>query len=233
MSNKHLSNSASSDVANGLKPEDYHAHFRSEVLPYLPKKATRIIDFGGGYGATLSEVAKATGAEFSMVADLFEPERPLAENVTAFQQGDLNDLAFVEKVLTDHGPFDLMLCLDVLEHLVDPWAFLETAQKFLKPGGTVVASIPNVNHVSALLPLLLNGKWTLADKGILDRTHLRFFVQSTALELMEIGELEVSDWEAHVAPEPRRHYFADKLSLGLMRRFFARQYIVKASKKSA
>ncbi len=229
---KKAHNASRSPEADGLKPADYHAHLRSEIFPYLPEKACRVIDFGGGYGATLSHVRQKTGASFAMVADLFEPEQASADGVDQFAQGDLNDLSFVEQVLADNGPFDLMLCLDVLEHLVDPWAFLDIAQKFLNPGGTVVASIPNVNHVSALIPLLLSGNWTLTDKGILDRTHLRFFVKQTALDLMKTGDLEVADWSAHVAKRPSRHYLADKMSFGLMRRFFARQYIVKASKSA-
>jgi tRNA A58 N-methylase Trm61 len=84
-----------------------------------------------------------------------------------------------------------MLFLDVLEHLVDPWGAVEIFAAHLPPGGTIVASVPNIRHVSATKDLILHNRWTYADSGILDRTHLRFFVRQTAIELLDRPGLTV------------------------------------------
>jgi 2-polyprenyl-3-methyl-5-hydroxy-6-metoxy-1,4-benzoquinol methylase len=55
--------------------------------------------------------------------------------------------------------FDLVVFLDVLEHLVHPWSALRHASSLLRPRGVVVASIPNVRHVSVTFPLLTRGLW--------------------------------------------------------------------------
>ena len=81
--------------------------------------------------------------------------------------------------------FDCIVFNDVLEHMSDPWSALEIAGDVLNNCGRVVASIPNVRHYTVLVPLLIKGRWTYHDVGILDRTHLRFFTRSTVRELFE------------------------------------------------
>ncbi len=48
----------------------------------------------------------------------------------------------------------------------------------------IVASLPNVRHYRVSGGLLFRGRWHLQDAGILDRTHLRFFVKDTMIELL-------------------------------------------------
>jgi SAM-dependent methyltransferase len=83
------------------------------------------------------------------------------------------------------GRVDLLLLLDVLEHLNDPWTRLKEFKALLSPTGVVIASIPNVRNLKVLLPPLVNGQWQYQGAGILDRTHLRFFTRRTVLELFE------------------------------------------------
>ena len=70
--------------------------------------------------------------------------------------------------------FDYVITADVLEHLVDPWRVVANIRPHLKDGGKVIASIPNIMHVSVMRDLL-NGRFRYQEAGILDRTHLRFF----------------------------------------------------------
>ncbi len=70
--------------------------------------------------------------------------------------------------------FDVVLFLDVLEHLRDPQAALAGAEAVLAPGGSVLLSVPNVTH-GALRLELLSGKFRYRASGLLDRGHLRFF----------------------------------------------------------
>lgn len=71
--------------------------------------------------------------------------------------------------------FDCIVFNDVLEHLIDPWETLVEARELLAPGGSVVASIPNVRYAPVLWDLVARGQWPYRGDGVLDQTHLRFF----------------------------------------------------------
>lgn len=86
--------------------------------------------------------------------------------------------------------FDVISFGDVLEHLVDPLAVLRDAKKFLKPDGRLIVSVPNVAHAS-VRAMLLGGKWTYSDLGILDRTHLRFFTKVDLIALLADAGFEI------------------------------------------
>lgn len=45
------------------------------------------------------------------------------------------------------GPFDLITCFQVLEHIEDPQAFLDAIRKNLKPNGYLYVEVPNLNEV--------------------------------------------------------------------------------------
>lgn len=77
-----------------------------------------------------------------------------------------------------------MILADVLEHLADPWETLRQVRRVLAPGGTVVASIPNVRHWQVVRDLL-EGRWEYAEAGILDRTHRWFFTRRSLARLFE------------------------------------------------
>jgi 2-polyprenyl-3-methyl-5-hydroxy-6-metoxy-1,4-benzoquinol methylase len=80
--------------------------------------------------------------------------------------------------------FDKILLLDVLEHLPNPEKALALAASLLKPNGHLVVSVPNVANLTIRL-MLLFGIWEYHDRGILDRTHLRFYTRKTARALLE------------------------------------------------
>ncbi|HEU4879156.1 MAG TPA: methyltransferase domain-containing protein [Gemmatimonadaceae bacterium] len=87
--------------------------------------------------------------------------------------------------------FDVVLALDVLEHLRDPAPVLKCAASYLTPGGIAVVSIPNVTH-GALRLSLLEGRFDYTEQGLLDRTHLRFFDRHAAEQLMSEAGLTIS-----------------------------------------
>ncbi|MBK8594451.1 MAG: methyltransferase domain-containing protein [Holophagales bacterium] len=87
-------------------------------------------------------------------------------------------------------PFDVVIAGDILEHLPEPDLALTLLRPLLKPGGLLLVSLPNVANVTVRLGLLL-GRFPLADRGILDRTHLRFFTRKTGRELLQRNGFEV------------------------------------------
>lgn len=77
-----------------------------------------------------------------------------------------------------HGEYDVLILGDVLEHVVDPAALLRQSRTLLRQGGFIAVSVPNVAHAFVRLSLMA-GRFDYQDRGILDRTHLRFFTRRT------------------------------------------------------
>ncbi|PDY53227.1 SAM-dependent methyltransferase, partial [Bacillus cereus] len=59
---------------------------------------------------------------------------------------------------------------------------VEKVKPYIKQNGVILASIPNVAHISVLAPLLA-GNWTYTEYGLLDKTHIRFFTFNEMLRL--------------------------------------------------
>jgi 2-polyprenyl-3-methyl-5-hydroxy-6-metoxy-1,4-benzoquinol methylase len=171
------------------KKEWYYAFVRKDIAPLLPRGAGRVLEVGCGGGGTLAWLKESGHAEWTAGIELSPEAAQVARTrVDQVYCGDLNEF------LGDFpaGSLDLILCLDVLEHLVDPWAVMARLQALLRPGGKLIASLPNVRHRSVVLPLLLHGKWEYREAGIMDRTHLRFFSrQGIAAMLRQAGLREL------------------------------------------
>jgi len=97
-----------------------------------------------------------------------------------------------------HARFDVVTFGDVLEHLIDPLGVLVRVKDLLKPGGYVVASVPNVAHGSIRLSLLA-GRFDYLEKGLLDRTHLRFFTLESLGDLFKDAGYWVRSWRRVLA----------------------------------
>jgi hypothetical protein len=118
-----------------------------------------------------------------------------------------------------------------LEHLVDPWAVVRKLDGLLRPGGILIASIPNVRHVKVLAPLVLRGRWDYTNSGLLDRTHLRFFVRGSAIALLESSGLKVDAVEANGPLSPGSVLaLLNKLTFTMFQEFLDFQYLIRARK---
>lgn len=90
--------------------------------------------------------------------------------------------------------FDVILLMDVLEHLRDPVATLHRLRPCLNGGGRVLITGPNVAFFAVRVGLLL-GRWEYQDTGILDRTHLRFYTKSAWQDMVQQSGYHVVDIE--------------------------------------
>ncbi|MCI0351146.1 MAG: class I SAM-dependent methyltransferase, partial [Acidobacteriales bacterium] len=130
--------------------------------------------------------------------------------------------------LPNIGSPDLLLFLDVLEHLPNPEKLLRHLTAKLAPGGTVIVSLPNIAHLSVSIPLLVWGRFNYADAGILDRTHLRFFVRESAVALMNGAGLRV-DKIIESSRGDLKSRLLNWLTFGLLHERLAAQYILSGS----
>ncbi|MEM9140341.1 MAG: methyltransferase domain-containing protein [Pseudomonadota bacterium] len=191
----------------------------------VPRAGGTLLDFGGGVGATAAELRARGHAHRAGVADLVA-DRVTALNLDFRHRGDLEDPVFLEQIIAAEGPFTCVLCLDVLEHLSDPWSIVRRLHAALVPGGTIIASIPNIRNFRALLPLVFQNRWTLTDAGILDRTHLRFFVRSTAIDLMTCSGLMVEEVRG-IPSGGRAVRLFRALTLGQLNSFTDMQFVIR------
>jgi 2-polyprenyl-3-methyl-5-hydroxy-6-metoxy-1,4-benzoquinol methylase len=198
----------------------YFQHVRYDIEPLLPASATRILDVGAGAGRTAAWL-KSRYPRCLTVALEGNPAvlSELTANVDEAIIVDLNG------PLPDVGAPDLILCLDVLEHLVQPEAVLSRLTASLAAGGTVIVSVPNVAHLSVSMPLLLGGKFEYQDAGILDRTHLHFFVRDSVIALMNQAGLTVKHGVRNGLLGPRTR-LADAVTAHRLRDHLTRQYVV-------
>ncbi|MFO0746210.1 MAG: class I SAM-dependent methyltransferase [Myxococcota bacterium] len=157
-------------------------------MALVPPHARRVVDVGCGEGHLARALMRERpGTEVFGI----EPSVEAAARARGAQPAP-TDLVVgrAEDGLPAHWPApDCIVFADVLEHLVDPWGVLAAYVARLAPGGSIVASIPNVGHYSVLVGAL-RGRWDYAPAGLLDRTHLRFFTVATALELLRGAGLE-------------------------------------------
>ncbi len=90
----------------------------------------------------------------------------------------------------DGEKFDVVLLADVLEHLRSPEKALAQARAHLGPGGRVIVSVPNAANGLVRMDLLL-GRFEYAERGIMDRDHLRFFTKRSLLRALKAAGLRV------------------------------------------
>lgn len=91
---------------------------------------------------------------------------------------------------------------DILEHLANPDRVLSALlQAYATPQVQVIVSLPNVAHLYVRLSLLI-GHFEYAERGILDKTHLRFFTLDTAQEMLTSNGLKIRSIHATPVPLP-------------------------------
>ena len=90
----------------------------------------------------------------------------------------------------DKKRFDKILLMDVLEHVQRPERILRDCMKSLKPNGLILVCVPNIANISVRL-MLLAGRFNYTERGILDRTHLRFFTGKSVRQMLTDNGYEI------------------------------------------
>jgi hypothetical protein len=83
--------------------------------------------------------------------------------------------------------------------------------------------------VSALL--LFSDKWQYTDAGVLDRTHLRFFVKQTAIEMVEQGGFTVGKVISTGLGRSKRSQFVNGLLPDFIINLLSYQFVIKGTKQ--
>ena len=129
------------------------AEFDRELGQPVPFAGLRILDIGCG-GGLLSEPMARLGADV-VGADAAERNIPVAQ-VHAEQSGLKIDYRHTtaEALAAAGEAFDVVLNMEVVEHVADPLAYLTACQQLLKPGGLMICSTINRNPKSYAMAIV-------------------------------------------------------------------------------
>ncbi len=208
------------------KVDDYFSAARKEILDVIPPFSKRVLEIGCGSGQTLEMIKQLKLCESTVGIELFE-QAAAGARTRVDRVYHLN----IEKqeAPADLGTFDLILMLDVLEHLVDPWSVLGRIQRaHLKPGGKMIISLPNARHFTCVLPLLLKGEFVYQERGILDKTHLRFFTRKSGMRLLREAGLSIEKVKRTSLDRSLNSGKLNAITLGLFSEFLTSQFIYLA-----
>ena len=135
------------------------AEFGRDLTARAPFEGLRILDIGCG-GGLLSEPMARLGAEV-VGADAAPRNIPVAQ-LHAEQSGLTIDYRNITaEALAEAGErFDVVLNMEVVEHVADPQAYLTACQQLLKPGGLMVCSTLNRNPKSFMMAIV-GAEWVM------------------------------------------------------------------------
>ena len=170
------------DREYGLKESEGSSHSRIlELLGDLPP--SKVLDLGCSSGL-LSERIRKLGHRVTGVDVEMFPETQ--DRVDEFAVGDLE-----EGIPAEVGTgFDVVIAADVLEHLRRPEQLMAEIDRVLAPGGRLVVSVPNFGHWYPRTRSMV-GAFDYDQRGILDKTHYRFFTRNSLARMIRNAGFEI------------------------------------------
>ena len=196
----------------GQSADHYLDYVNEPLLQAVDSPPARVLDLGcssGAFGERLKQrfpSAHVTGIEAGRAA-----AKRAGERLDHVINARIEDVDFSAAPLGP-GAFDLVIAADVLEHLVNPWKALEQVRTCIAPGGRLIASIPNIRNLQVIADLLINGRFSYEERGLLDITHLRFFAFENIRTLFEDTGYVLHSFNAIVTPRlsPLYHEHVNK-----------------------
>jgi len=120
-----------------------------------------VLDLGAGAGALSQRLADLGHDVLSVDMD----KESFAAS-TEFCAVNFNDQQEVARFIDAHrAAFDLTLCVEVIEHVENPWELMRNIVALTKPGGTIVVSTPNVTSWYSRMKFLIWGRFHQFEDG--------------------------------------------------------------------
>jgi 2-polyprenyl-3-methyl-5-hydroxy-6-metoxy-1,4-benzoquinol methylase len=202
---------------------------RPDIEKLIPPEAKLILDVGCSTGTLGAAVKAKTGAQVIGIELSEQMANEASHRIDKVFTGDATEV--IRGGDLSGYLFDAIIFADALEHFIDPWITLSAAATHLSPRGVIIASIPNIRHIDTIYNLAARGYWPYRDRGIHDRTHLRFFTKKSIEDLFEQAGLSIdviaTNYRLLEAPH-KINRFARFLALPGLRPFLAFQYLIRA-----
>jgi 2-polyprenyl-3-methyl-5-hydroxy-6-metoxy-1,4-benzoquinol methylase len=184
--------------------QEYFVHYPVKTSPHSSHEFVKeavgtgrdVLDIGCGEGFLAAALQKAGNRVHGVD---FLPEAEHAGDIEGYAQIDLDGNFHRYSGIASGLTFDAILLLDVLEHLRHPETLLQQCLPLLRPGGLMIVSVPNIANITIRL-LLLIGKFEYTERGLLDRTHLRFFTRKSARKMLTESGYELLKQKMTIIP---------------------------------
>lgn len=203
------------------------------LVKYIKEPSERefkVLEVGCDLGATLFEIQSCYPNCQAYGLDVNEAAVDIARHIAKVKYGNIDELTipFAEK-------FDYIIFGDVLEHLRHPEEVVRMCRELLHENGYIIASIPNVMHIS-VMEELIEGRFRYSDTGLLDRTHIHLFTYYEIMTLFQEAGYEVKDINGTVFDLSGRQREIMNILLKLSKNteawmYETFQYTVKAQKR--
>ncbi|HMH24185.1 MAG TPA: methyltransferase domain-containing protein [Puia sp.] len=218
-----------------VKTQDYFSNVRRDIISLIPNNpGQKILEIGAGAANTLLYIketgmaAEVMGVELMKIAGSHQ-QHP---SIDKFQIANIE----LEEIQAEKEYFDVILCADVLEHLVDPWIIVDKLAGYLKKEGLLIVSIPNIREWKTLARIVFMGEFNYRPEGgIMDKTHLRFFCKKNIYQLLTTSALSPfyckPNFMLKEVPQGKFRRVLNLLSFRLFEDFLTVQYLFIAKKK--
>lgn len=171
------------------KDRRYYLGERPDLLEWHGGGCARVLEVGCGAGGNAPWL-RANGANHLVGVEVHSESATKAREV--FHQVESKPIE--EALQTLEGPFDLIICADVLEHLVDPWDVVARLGRVAADDGQLLVSMPNIRYLRALARIAVGAGFRPESEGIFDGTHLHFFTKDNIAELLASGGWRPMRW---------------------------------------
>ena len=202
---------------------------RNDILNLIPKEVHKVLDIGCSIGTIGKQLKKRKNIEVVGIELNKEMASIAKNNLDKVIIADVEKLNFKNYFPSEY--FDCVIFADILEHLKEPWNVVRNVVEILNQKGMIIASIPNVRHYTTLIDLIFKGKWPYRERGIHDKTHLRFFTLKNIKEMFDNSVLKINKIERKYriieAPHPYNK-FSRLFALPIIKDFLTFQYIISA-----
>jgi len=172
------------------------AEFGRDTVRPVPFKGLRLLDIGCG-GGLLSEPMARLGASV-VGADAAAGNIPVARLHAEAQGLTIDYRHTTAEALAETGEqFDVVLNMEVVEHVSAPLDFLTTCRKLLKPGGLMVCSTINRNAKS-FMAAIVGAEWVM--RWLPKGTHdwAKFITPEELADLIRSAGLDLVDKKGFV-----------------------------------
>lgn len=170
--------------------------FNSKLLTFVGEEK-KVLEVGCAMGfqtRAMNEIQRCQVTGIEIDSDAANHARPYCEDLIV---GDIETMDVSQ--LLHNRQFDVITFADVLEHLKNPTATLHKIRPFLREGGYVLASIPNIVH-TAVIYEMARGLFQYRSLGLLDDTHIHFFTRQSIYDTFEKAGYLVVALERNYAP---------------------------------
>ena len=213
------------------KGSGYFQNIRKELLELIPQenRMGNLLEIGASSRSILIYAKKNGYAQKIYGVELYKLQKSF-QNSKEIKKFIIDDIERLELPF-EKNFFDIILCGDVLEHLIYPNNVVKKLRLLLKDNGVLIVSLPNIRQIQILKQIFLEGNFKYSDAGILDRTHLRFCCKKNMIELFENNKFKIDKIISNSNLLGKTTKKINKLTFNLFDEFLAAQYYIVATKK--